>query len=137
MTTFPSDEEQIRTLIADWHRLTALGDIKAILTLMTDDATFLRCGAPPATRREFEQGFAQWSSKARIESSADVREVSALGDYGYAVSSLRVTMIPRDGSPPATRGGYVLTVFRRQRGRWLLHRDANLFSSPGHGSGSK
>jgi len=35
---------------------------------------------------------------------------------------------PADGSASIERAGDTLTVFRRQDGRWLLMRDANLLA---------
>ena len=49
-----------------------------------------------------------------------------MGDCAVAWTRLTVTITLRDGGKPATRAGHTLTVFRREHGRWLLARDANL-----------
>jgi len=42
-----SDEKEIRDVIDRWHRATPAGDLDTILTLMADDALFLRGGQRP------------------------------------------------------------------------------------------
>jgi ketosteroid isomerase-like protein len=53
-----SDEEQIRHVIEAWHRHTAKGELDEVLAMMTENATFLRCGHPPRERLAIsDQGF--------------------------------------------------------------------------------
>lgn len=122
-----SDEEQIRHVISEWHRLTAKGELEPILDFMDDDAVFLRGGAEPMGKREFAAGFREWAGKARIESKYEIREIHASGDIAYAWSYLSIAMTPKDGGKGERREGHVLTVFRKSpQGKWRLARDANL-----------
>ena len=41
---------------------------------------------------------------------------------------------PANGSPAITRDGHTLNILRREHGRWLLARDANLLGPPRSGS---
>ena len=122
-----SDELQIRRLIEEWHRRTALGELDPILGLMTEDAVFLRCGFPPMSRAEFAAGFREWAGKARIESKFDVKEIHASGDVAYAWSFISIVMTATETGARTTREGHTLSVFRKSHGgKWLLARDANL-----------
>lgn len=126
------DEQAIRKLIQDWHRLTAQGELEAVITLMTDDAMFLTCGNSPMTRQDFGAAFRDFSDKVRIESSQDVKELVVSGDLAYAWSKISVAMIANDGGKRTERAGHVLSVFRKDTaGRWQLARDANLMPKPG------
>ena len=127
-----SDEQAIRKLIQDWHRLTKEGNLEALITLMTDDAIFLTCGNPPMTRRDFGAAFRDFSGKVRLETSQDVKELVVSGDLAYAWSKISVTMIANDGGKRSERAGHVLSLFRKSAaGRWQLSRDANLMPKPG------
>jgi len=125
------DEQAIRKLIHDWHRLSAEGELEAVITLMTDDAMFLTCGNAPMTRQDFGAAFRDFSGKVRIESAQDVRELYVSGDLAYAWSKISVAMTANDGRR-TERAGHVLSVFRKNAaGRWQLARDANLMPKAG------
>jgi uncharacterized protein (TIGR02246 family) len=122
------DEQAIRGVVAAWMTATRRGDVESVLALMTDDALFLVAGRPPMDRAEFA---AAARAQARpesplIEGVSDIRELQVEGSFAYLWSHLTVTVTPRDGSPVIRRAGHTLTVFRKERGRWLLARDANL-----------
>jgi len=44
-------------------------------------------------------------------------------------TEVHVVATPPDGSPPVERAGHTLTILRKERGQWLLARDANLLVS--------
>jgi uncharacterized protein (TIGR02246 family) len=121
------DEAAIRTLIATWHKATAVGDLATILSLMDEDVVFLTAGRPPMRGRDaFAASFQTVLQGARIESNATVREVQVSGDLAYSWADLTVDVIPRSGAS-VHRTGPVLTILRRKAaGRWAVHRDANL-----------
>jgi len=123
------DEQQIRQLIEQWNLRTAQGDLDGVLSLMTDDAVFLRAGAPPMDKKAFAEGFRAWSGKARIESRHEFKDLHASGDTAYAWAQLSVAMTSKESGEKMQRAGPVLTVFRKTpAGKWLLARDANLIS---------
>ena len=43
----PSDEQEIRQLVATWIAATKVGDIETVLSLMAEDVVFLLPGRPP------------------------------------------------------------------------------------------
>ena len=122
------DEQAIRTLVADWHRATAAGDVDTVLRLMAEDAVFLVSGRPPMAGRDaFEKGLRGVLATHRIESTGEVQECKASGDLGYCWTRLTVRMIPLSGGETRVRSGSALSVFRKQQdGSWQLVRDANL-----------
>ena len=126
-----SDEQRVKDLIALWHERTAEGDVEAVLSLMTDDATFLIAGQPPMIgKAPFEKGLRGLLAHSNIKSTARIEEVHVSGDFAYAISELSVEISPKSGSGPQMRQGRTLTIFSRSgTGAWLLKRDANLIPS--------
>ena len=123
-----SDEQQIRELVSTWMAATKSGDIDAILGLMTDDVVFLVPGRPVMRKSEFAAAArAQASGNApTFDGTSDIQEIEVSGDWAFMWNRLKVVATPVDGGAPVTRTGHTLTVLRRQDGRWLLARDANL-----------
>lgn len=130
------DETAIRAVIAEWHRASAAGDLDAILPLMTDDVQFLIAGQPPMSgRARFAEGFRRVIAEHALGVTADVLEVAVRDDLAYCISQLEVTATARSSGSRVTRRGYVMSVFRKRDGRWLLARDANLLGAPSAPSG--
>jgi uncharacterized protein (TIGR02246 family) len=133
-----TDEQQIRALVDDWFTATRSGDVDTVMSLVTDDVVFLLPGRPPMRRDEFAaQSRAQGGAAApRIEGTSEIREIVVSGDWAYMWTALSVSLAPSNGRPSIHRAGHTLTVLRRQGGRWLIARDANLLApdtSPMHG----
>ena len=122
-----NDEQAIRQLVSDWLAASQAGDIDKVLSLMTDDVVFLVHGQPPMHKPEFAAAArAQAGPNApRVDGSADIQELTVLGDWAFMWTKLRVTVTPK-GSSPITRGGYTLTIVRKENGKWRLARDANM-----------
>ena len=123
-----NDKQQIRDLIDNWNRASAAGDISKILSLMDEDAVFLRAEHPPMRGREvFAAQFQKAIEQVRIEAASDVKEIDVSGDMAYCWNELSVTMTPLKGGRPMRHSGPVLTIFRKKAdGAWVLSRDANL-----------
>jgi uncharacterized protein (TIGR02246 family) len=126
----PHDEQCIRELIADWLEATRRGDVERVLALMTDDALFLLPGQAPMDKDAFaRQARAQAQADApRIEARSRIQEVRVLGDHAYVRGHLTVIAHPPGGGPSSARAGAVLSIFRKDDGRWRLARDANLLA---------
>ena len=122
-----SDERAIRELIATWMRASREGYLETVLGLMTDDVVFMVPGREPFGKEAFAE-MSKSMQGARIEGTSDIRELSVLGDWAYLRNYLTVTMTPAEGSP-VRRAGYTMTILRKQDGRWLLARDANLLTT--------
>ena len=120
------DERAIRDVISTWLSASAAGDNEKVLTLMSDDVIFLVAGRSFG-KEEFSAGQNALATH-RIEASSDVREVVVSGDLAYARTELTVTMTPLAGGEALRRRGPTLSIFRRERRRWVLVRDANLLA---------
>jgi uncharacterized protein (TIGR02246 family) len=121
-----SDERAIRDLIATWMQASQKGDVATVLGLMTDDVVFMVPSREPFGKEAFA-AMSQAMQGARIEGTSDIRELSVLGDWAYLRNYLTVTVTPPGGTA-VRRAGYTLTLLRKQDGRWLLARDANLLT---------
>lgn len=122
------DEQAIREAQAAWFEATALGDLPRLLTLMTDDVVFLAPAGPPFGRDAFATSFTAGLQRVRITCSGELEEVIVVGDVAYARGRLSISVAPIAGGEPTRLAGYTLSVFRRQEGRWMLARDANLLA---------
>ena len=127
-----TDEEQIRALVATWMDATRAGDTEAVLRLMTDDVVFLVPGRPPMRKADFAAAAQAQAGQAapRFDGHSDIQEIQVLGDWAFLWTRLRVVATPADGSPAVEREGHTLTILKREHGRWLLARDANLLGPP-------
>jgi uncharacterized protein (TIGR02246 family) len=122
-----TDDQQILRVIKEWHRLTAQGELDAVLGLMTEDAVSLTCGSPPMTKMEFATGFRTWAGRARTESKYEIKDMRASEDVAYVWSYISIVMTAKDTGNSTKREGHALSVFRKlPSGKWPLARDANL-----------
>jgi uncharacterized protein (TIGR02246 family) len=123
-----SDEQQIRELVATWMSATQAGEVDKVLELVADDAVFLVAGKPPMRKGEFADGLRAQASHAapKFQGRSEIQEITVSGDWAFMWTKLTVVATPPDGSPAFTRAGHTLTVLKREKGRWLLARDANL-----------
>ncbi len=130
MSPQPScDQQQISDLITLWLKASAEEDLDTVLSLMADDALFLRPGQPPMTREAFATATRAMQGQVKIEGKPDIREIQIHGDLAYCWNHLEITITPQ-GAASMKHTGDVLTIFRRQPdGRWLLFRDANMLTS--------
>jgi len=126
------DEQAIRTLVVEWHRATAAGDVDAVLRLMAEDVVFLVAGQEPMKGRgRFEKGLRAILSSHRIYSSSDIQEIEVSGNLAYCWSILKVRVTPISGGDSAMRSGSALSILCKQpNGSWVVVRDANLLSPP-------
>jgi len=131
-----SDEEQIRELVSTWMAATKAADVSTVLSLVADDAVFLVPGQPPMRKSEFAQGLKAQAAhtEPKFEAKSEIQEIIVSGDWAFMWTKLTVVATPPDGSPPTERAGHTLTVLKKQAGKWLLARDANLLSPSKPGS---
>lgn len=125
-----SDEEQIRQLVSTWLAASQAGDVDTVLTLMAEDVIFLVPGQPPMRKADFAAAARAQTGRAapRIEGSSEIQEIKVVGDWAFMWTKLRVVATPSDGSPAIERAGHTLTVLKKENGKWLLARDANLLA---------
>jgi len=124
-----SDEREIRQLVATWLTATKAGDIETVLSLMADDVVFLVTGQPPMVGKSaFAAASRAHSDQVapQFEGTSEIQEVKALGDWAFMWTKLTVVVTPPGGAQPMTRAGHTLSILRKQDGRWVLARDANM-----------
>lgn len=128
-TQMQTDEHQIRQLVTTWMEATKSGDIDTVLSLMADDVVFLIAGQPPmmgkAAFAEASKGHSG-TERPKFEGTSDIQEIQILGDWAYMWSKLTVIVTPPGATAPIARAGHTLTILRKQNGKWVLARDANL-----------
>jgi len=126
-----NDEQEIRQLVATWMRATKAGDTETVSSLMAEDVVFLVPGQPPMI------GKASFASAARAQSTqgsphfdatSEIQEIKVVGDWAFMWTKLTVVVTPAGGGGARTRAGHTLSVLKKENGKWLLARDANLLS---------
>ena len=125
-----SDEEQIRLLTNTWMTATKASDVDTVLSLMTEDVIFLVPGRPPMRKTEFAAASRVQSDHAapQIDGSSEIQEITVSGDWAFMWTKLTVVVTPPSGGATIKRAGHTLTVLKKEHGRWLLARDANLLT---------
>lgn len=125
-----SDEHQIRQLVQTWLAASKAGDVETVLSLMADDAVFLIADQPPMRKADFAiAARAQAAADApQFDGTSDIQEIQVLGDWAFLWQRLTIRATPPGSAPPMARAGHTLTILRREHGRWLLARDANMLA---------
>jgi len=120
------DEQAIRGLIAEWMRASEAGETQKVLSLMADDVVFLVAGRQPMRKADFAAGQASLRD-VDMKTTSEIQEIAVVGDWAYLWTKLSVVMTPHGGTS-VTRTGNTLSILRKQDGRWLMFRDANLLA---------
>jgi uncharacterized protein (TIGR02246 family) len=124
------DELEIRQLVQTWMDATKAGNIDTVLSLMATDVVVLSPGQPPmmgkgrfadAARAQAGQG------APRFEGTSEIQEIKVFGDWAFMWTRLTVVITPVDGAV-MTRAGHTLSILRKENGRWVLARDANMLA---------
>jgi uncharacterized protein (TIGR02246 family) len=125
----PSDEEQIRQLVDTWMAASKAGDVDTVLGLIADDVVFLVPGKPPMRKSEFEAASRAQAGPGgpEIDGSSEIQELRVLGDWAFIWTNLRVVVTPPGGAA-VERAGHTLTILKKENGKWVLARDANLLA---------
>ena len=118
------DERAIRALIDSWMTASKAGDTKTVLGLMTDDVVFMVPGREPFGKEAFANTSAAMKD-VKIEGTAEIVELEIVGNRAWMRNRIAIAVTPSGGAP-IKRSGYTLTVLRKESGRWLIARDANL-----------
>jgi uncharacterized protein (TIGR02246 family) len=124
-----NDEQAIRELYAAWRKATVAEDLPTVLSLVADDAVFYVPGQSPIRgKQEFETMFNATRGKFQIEAMSEFEEIAVHGDWAHVASRLAVNMKPKAGGAVQSRAGHTLTILRKERGKWVVVRDANLLA---------
>jgi len=125
-----NDEQEIREVVSRWMAASKAGDVDTVLSLMADDVVFLVPGQPVMRRADFaSKARAQSGQDApQIDGSSEIQEIKVLGEWAFMWTRLTVVMTPPNGAEPMRRAGHTLTILKKQNGRWVIARDANLLA---------
>lgn len=126
-----SDEQEIRQLVATWMAATKTGDIETVLSLMAEDVVFLLPGRPPMVGKANFAAAAQAQSaqeSPHFDGTSEIQEIQVCGEWAFMWTRLSVVVTPPGGGPSMTRAGHTLSILKKQNGKWLLARDANMLS---------
>lgn len=123
-----SDEDQIRQVVATWMSATKRSDVDTVLSLMTDDVVFLLPGQPVMRKADFAAASRAQSGEGapQIDGHSDIQEIQICGEWAFMWSQLKVVVTPPNNAKPIVRSGPTLTIFKKENGKWLLARDANM-----------
>lgn len=126
-----NDEQEIRQLVSTWMTASKAGDVDKVLSLMADDVVFLVPGQPAMGKADFAAAArAQSGADApRFEGSSEIQEIKILGDWAFMWTKLTVVVTPPGSTRPTTRAGHTLTLLKKQGGKWVLARDANMLAA--------
>jgi uncharacterized protein (TIGR02246 family) len=125
-----SDEQEIRQLVSTWMTASKAGDVDTILSLMADDAVFLVPGQPVMRKNDFAVAArAQSGQRApQFDGRSEIQEIRILGDWAFMWTKLTVVVTPPGGTQSMTRAGHTLSILKKQNGKWVLARDANMLA---------
>ena len=125
-----SDEQEIQQLVATWMAATKAGDVETVLSLMADDVVFLVPGQPVMRKADFAAAArAQSGPEApKFDGTSEIQEIQIVGDWAFMWAKLTVVATLPGGGKPMTRAGHTLSIFKKQSGKWVLARDANMLA---------
>jgi uncharacterized protein (TIGR02246 family) len=125
-----TDEQEISQLVATWMAATKAGEVDKVLALMADDVVFLRPGQPVMRKPDFAAAAKSQAAGAapKFDGASEIQEIKVIGDWAFMWTKLTVVATPPDGGSTVKRAGHTLTILRKENGRWLLARDANMLA---------
>jgi uncharacterized protein (TIGR02246 family) len=123
-----SDEEEIRRMVSTWLAASKAGDAETVLSLMADDVVFLVPGQPVMRKADFAAAArAQSDQEApQFDGRSEIQEIRVLGEWAFMWTKLTVVVTPPGGAHSMTRAGHTLSILKKQGGKWVLARDANM-----------
>lgn len=124
-----NDEQEIRQLVAAWLDASKAGDIETVLSLMADDVVFLVPGQPVMRKADFVAAATESGQVTpRIEGVSEIQEIKVIGEWAFMWTKLTIVTTPPDLSQSVTRAGHTLSILKKEKGKWVLARDANLLT---------
>ena len=126
--TTQSDEQAIRDLVDNWLAASEAGDTQKVLSMMAEDVVFLMPGRPPMRGRTEFAASQSAIADIDLEAKGEIQEIKVLGEWAYIWTNLTVVMTPKKGGAPVKRSGNTLSILQKQRGSWVIYRDANMLA---------
>lgn len=88
---------------------------------------FLVSNQPPMTKSTFTEAISKQRAWT-IDSTSETHEIKVIADWAFMWSSMTVTATLPNGLPSVTRSENTLSILKKEQGRWLLARDANMLT---------
>ena len=125
-----NDEQEIRQLVSTWMAASKAGDVETVLSLISDNVVFLVPGQPVMRKADFAAAARAQSSQGtpQFDATSEIQEIKILGDWAFMWTRLTVVIAPPGGAQAMTRAGHTLSILKKQNGKWLLARDANMLA---------
>ena len=100
------------------------------MSLMSDDAVFLVPGRPVMRKSDFAAAASAQAGGAgpQFDGTSEIQEIQIHGDWAFMWAKLKVKMTMPGSSKSTSRSGHTLTILKKQDGRWVLARDANMLA---------
>jgi uncharacterized protein (TIGR02246 family) len=127
-----NDEQEIRALVRTWLDASKAGDMETVLSLMSEDVVFLIAGREPMIGRAAFAAASQVPVGAPaplIEGNSEIQELQVHGDWAYMWTELSVSIHMPGEEKTLRRAGHTLSVLKKENGKWLLARDANMLTT--------
>lgn len=124
------EEEEIRQLVSTWMTASKEGDVETVLSLMADDVVFLTPGRPVMNKAEFATAMRAQAGQGtpELDSKSEIQEIKVLGDWAFMWAKLTVVATTPSGAQSTTRAGHTLSILKKEKGKWVLARDANMLA---------
>jgi len=125
-----SDEQEIRALVSTWIAATKAGEVEKVLSLMSDDVVFLMPGQPVMRKAGFAAAARAQAGKdaPKFDGTSEIQEIKLLGDWAFLWTKLTVVVSPSGGAQPIRHAGHTLSILKKENGKWVLARDANMLT---------
>jgi uncharacterized protein (TIGR02246 family) len=116
-----ADKAAVRAVSIAWKKAYNAGDAAAVAALYAEDAVLSAPGEPAVVGKVpiseyFVKKVAEFSVLGLTVADAPLGDVGASGDLAYQWETYRVT----DKSGAAVDAGKLLTLFRRDNGKWTI-----------------
>ena len=120
----PAIPQSIKQFFQEYFRAVEVGDPAGILALIdTDFVIKWPLGQPISDREKLRAALTSLQQRIRQEIQWEILEARDLGEWAWVRSTESPTQFPKAGGAPRTLSGSRLTILRKVRGRWLMHRD--------------
>jgi uncharacterized protein (TIGR02246 family) len=109
---------------------TRAADTEKLLSLMADDVVFLLPGQPPMIGKSTFASAAKAHSnqQTQFDGTGEIQEIQVFGDWAFMWTKLSVVVTQPGNATPMTRAGHTLSILKKQNGKWVLARDANMLA---------
>lgn len=117
-------------MVSTWMAASKAGDVETVLSLMADDVVFLVPGQPVMRKADFAVAARAQSGQGapQFDGRSEIQEIRVLGEWAFMWTKLTVVITPPGGAQSMMRAGHTLSILKKQSGKWVLARDANMLA---------